>query len=64
MKRQEKRNEANETRGCYGGLYVGYGVTRKFKIRNEHIRGTTRVAQAAKKSRETIEMVRPCDEGR
>ena len=25
------------------------GVTRKDKIRNEHIRGTTRVAQASKK---------------
>ena len=25
------------------------GVTRKYKIRNEHIRGTTRVAQASKK---------------
>ena len=26
-----------------------FGVTRKDKIRNEHIRGTTRVAQASKK---------------
>ena len=41
-----------------------YGVTRKYKIRNEKIRGTTRVAQASKRSRETIEMVRPCDQGR
>ena len=28
------------------------GLTRKYKIRNEHIRGTTRVAQASKKSTE------------
>ena len=41
-----------------------YGVTSKYKIRKEHIRGSTRVAQASKRSRGTIEMVRPCDEGR
>ena len=32
-----------------------YGVTRKYKFRNEHIRGIMGVA---------IEMVRPCDDGR
>ena len=31
--------------GCWGGC----GVTRKDKIRNEHIRGTTKVAQASRK---------------
>ena len=33
------------------------GVTRKDKIRNEHIRGTTKVAQASKKITEKTEMV-------
>ena len=33
-----------------------YGVTRKDKIRNEHLRRTTRVVQASKK--------RACDEER
>ena len=32
--------------------------------RNEHIRGTTRVAQASKNHREKIELVRACDEER
>ena len=39
------------------------GVTRREKIRNEHIRGTTRVVQASKKITEkTTEVVRPCEE--
>ena len=37
------------------------GVTRKDKIRNECIRGTTRVAQASKEIPETIELVQACD---
>ena len=45
MKRQEKRIEVTEMRM----LRWMCGVTRKDKIRNEHIRGTTRVAQASKK---------------
>ena len=45
MKRQEKRIEVTEMRM----LRWTCGVTRKDKIRNEHIRGTTRVAQASKK---------------
>ena len=44
-KRQEKRIEVTEMRMP---RWMG-GVTRKDKIRNEHIRGTTRVAQASKK---------------
>ena len=44
-KRQEKRIEVTEMRML---RWMG-GVTRKDKIRNEHIRGTTRVAQASKK---------------
>ena len=46
-KRQEKRIEVTEMRM----LRWMCGVTRKDKINNEHIRGTTRVAQAFKKSR-------------
>ena len=44
-KRQEQRIEVTDMR------MLGWmcGVTRKGKIRNEHIRGTTRVAQASKK---------------
>ena len=45
MKIQEKRIEVTEMRM----LRWMCGVTRKDKIRNEHIRGTTRVAQASKK---------------
>ena len=44
-KRQEKQLEVNKMRM----LRWMCGVTRKDKIRNEHIRGTTRVAQASKK---------------
>ena len=44
-KRQEKRIEVTEMRM----LRWMCGVTRKDNIRNEHIRGTTRVAQASKK---------------
>ena len=44
-KRQEKRIEVTEMRM----LRWMCGVTRKDEIRNEHIRGKTRVAQASKK---------------
>ena len=44
-KRQQKRIEVNGMRMVRWMC----GVTRKDKIRNEHIRGTTRVVQAAKK---------------
>ena len=44
-KRQEKRIEVTEMRM----LRWTCGVTRQDKIRNEHIRGTTSVAQASKK---------------
>ena len=44
-KRQEKLIEVTEMRM----LRWMCGVTRKYTIRNEHIRGTTRVAQASKK---------------
>ena len=44
-KRQEQRIAVTEMRM----LRRMCGVTRKDKIRNEHIRGTTRVAQASKK---------------
>ena len=44
-KRQESRIEVNEMRT----LRWMCGVTRKDKIRNEHIRGTTKVAQASRK---------------
>ena len=50
---QEARLEVNETRM----LRWMYEVTRKDKIRNEHIRGTTRVVQASKKIAEK----RPCE---
>ena len=43
--RQEARIEINEMRM----LRWMCGATRKDKIRNEHIRGTTKVAQASKK---------------
>ena len=45
---QEARLEVNEMRM----LRWMCGVTRKGKIRNEHIRGTTRVVQASKKNTE------------
>ena len=38
------------------------GVTRRDNIRNEHIRGTTRVVQASQKIAKTAEVVRPCVE--
>ena len=38
-------------------------MTRRDKLRNEHIRGTTIVVQASKKiSKKTTEVVRPCEE--
>ena len=63
MKRQEKRIEVNEMTV----LQWTCGLTRKDKIRNEHIWGTTRVTHASKKITErpwTIELVRACDEER
>ena len=60
-KRQEKRIEVTEMR-MLRWMCV---VTRKDKIRNEHIRGTTRVAQASKKITERrLALVRACDEER
>ena len=44
-KRQESRIEVNEMRM----LRWKCGVTRKYKVRNEHIRGTTKVVQASRK---------------
>ena len=44
-KRQESRIEVNEMRI----LRWMCGVTRKYKNRNEHIRGTTKVVQASRK---------------
>ena len=44
-KRQESRIEVNEMRM----LRWMCGVTRKYEIRNEHIRGTTKVVQASRK---------------
>ena len=44
-KRQENGIQVNEMRM----LRWMFGVTRKYKIWNEHLRGTTRVAQASKK---------------
>ena len=59
---QEARLEVNEMRM----LRWMCRVTRRDKIRNEHIRGTTRVVQASKKitekRRKTTEVVRPCEE--
>ena len=52
-KRQESRIEVNEMRM----LRWMCGVTKKDKIRNEHIRGTTKVAQASRKITEKTEMV-------
>ena len=49
-KRQEKRIEVTEMRM----IRWMCGVTRKGKFRNEHIRGTTRVAQASKTITERI----------
>ena len=58
-KRQHKRIEVTEM----SMLRWMCGVTGKDKIRNEHIRGKTRVAQASN-HREKIELVRTCDEER
>ncbi len=49
-KRQEHRIKVNEMRM----LRWVYGVTRKDKIRNEYLRGTTKVVQASKKITEGI----------
>ena len=39
------------------------GVTRRDNTQNEHIRGTSRVVRASKKTyRKTTEVVRPCEE--
>ena len=40
------------------------GVTCKYKIRNEHIRGTTSDAGSQKDHGETTELVRACEEER
>ena len=58
------------TRGQEAGLEVKEmrmlrwvcGVTRRDKIRNEHIIGTTRVVQASRNITKTTEVVRPCGE--
>ena len=56
---QEARLEVNETRM----LRWMCGVTRRDNIRNEHIRGTTRVVQASKKiTDKTTEVVHQCGE--
>ena len=56
-----KRIEVNEMRM----LRWMCGVTCEDKIRNEHIRGTTRVTLASKKDHgETLELVRACYEER
>ena len=49
-KRQDNRINANEMRM----LRCMYGVTHKDKIGNEHLRGSTRVAQASKKITERM----------
>ena len=54
---QEARLEVNEMRM----LRWMCGVTRRDKIRNEHIRGTARVVQASKKITEK-RLVPPCEE--
>ena len=55
---QEARLEVNEMRM----LRWMCGVTRRDKIRNEHIRGTAIMVQASKKITEkTTEVVRPCE---
>ena len=56
---QEARLEVNEMRM----LRWMCGVTRRDKIRNENIRGTTRLEQPSKKITElTTEVVWPCEE--
>ena len=49
-KGQETRREINETRM----LMLSCGLTRRDNIRNEYIRGTTRVALASNKVREKL----------
>ena len=56
-KRHGSRIDVNEMRM----LRWKCGVTRKYKIRNEHIRGTTKVVQASRKITESLGYYMLCD---